>query len=89
MKTLELKNTDAAIRQYEAELSQGPLVFTRGGKAVAALVRIRQADLESLLVSESPALRRIVQGSRQSYRRSGGLTREQMEQRLRKATSAR
>ena len=84
MKSVELKNANAALREYAAELSQGPVVLTRGGKAVAALVRIRQTDLESFLVSESPIFKRIVEKSRASYRRSGGLTRPQMEKRLAK-----
>ena len=84
MKSVELKNANAALREYAADLSQGPVVLTRGGKAVAVLVRIRQADLESFLAAESPIFKRIVERSRASYRRSGGLTRAQMEKRLEK-----
>jgi antitoxin (DNA-binding transcriptional repressor) of toxin-antitoxin stability system len=84
MKSIKLKNAKAALREYAAELSQGPVVLTRGGKAVAALVRIRQTDLESFPVSESPTFKHIVERSRASYRRSGGLTRAQMEKRLEK-----
>ena len=49
---------------------------------IAVLVSIRQNDLESFLVSESPTFKRIVKKSRASHRRSGGLTREQLEKRL-------
>jgi anti-anti-sigma regulatory factor len=58
------------------------LVLTRSGKAIAVLVSIRQSDLESFLVSENPAFKRIVEKSRASHRRSGGLTREQLAKRL-------
>ena len=84
MKSVEIKDAKATLREYAAGLSQGPVVLTRGGKAVAALVRIRQVDLESLLVSESAVFKRIVERSRASYKRSGGLTRAQMEERLEK-----
>jgi antitoxin (DNA-binding transcriptional repressor) of toxin-antitoxin stability system len=82
MRTLELKNASGSLREYAADLEAGPVVLTRKGKAVAALVRIRPSDLESLLVSESPIFKRTVERSRASYRRSGGLTRAEMEQHL-------
>lgn len=88
MKSVELKNANAALRAYAAELATGPVVLTRSGKAVAALVRIRQTDVESLLVSESPVFKRIVERSRASYRRSGGLTRAEMEKRLERTRGA-
>lgn len=89
MKSVEIKHADGALRDYAAELSSGPVVLTRGGKAVAALIRIRhQTDLESLLVSESPVFKRIVARSRASHRRSGGLTRAEMEKRLEKIDGA-
>ena len=44
--------------------------------------------VESFLVSESPIFKHIVQRSRASYRRSGGLTRAQMEKRLEKNRGA-
>jgi hypothetical protein len=82
MKSIELKNAKGALREYAAGLSHGPVVLTRGGKAVAALVRIHHTDLESFLVAESPVFKRIVRRSRASYRRSGGLTRAQIEKHL-------
>jgi hypothetical protein len=45
------------------------------------------ADLESFLVSESPVFKRIVRRSRASYKREGGLTQEQLEERLAKRRS--
>lgn len=65
-----------------------PLVLTRDGEAIAALVRIQDADLESFLVSESPVFKRIVRRSRASYKRSRGLTREQLEEGLAKTRGA-
>ncbi len=84
MKSVELIDATAALKDYAEQLTQEPIVVTRGGKAVAALVRLRPSDLESFLVSESPVFKRIVRRSRASYKRGGGLTREQLEERLAK-----
>jgi len=88
MKSVELDNATAALKDYAEQLEQDPLVLTRNGKAIAALVRIKDADLESFLVSESPAFKRIIRRSRASYKRGGGLTREELEERLAKTRGA-
>jgi len=88
MKSVELDNATAALKDYAEQLTQGPLVLTRDGKAIAALVRIQDPDLESFLVSESPVFKRIVRRSRASYKRGGGLTQEQLEERLAKTRGA-
>jgi hypothetical protein len=54
MKSVELDEATAALKDYAEQLTQDPIVLTRGGKAIAALVRLRDSDLESFLVSESP-----------------------------------
>ena len=87
MKSVELDKAKA-LKDYTADLSSGPVVITKHGKAVAAIVKLRATDLESLLVSESPVFQRIVKRSRASYRRSGGLTRAEMERRLSKTRGA-
>lgn len=84
MKSVEFDDATAALKDYAEQLTQDPIVLTRDGKAIAALVRIQDSDLESFLVSESPAFKRIVRRSRSSYKRRGGLTREELEERLAK-----
>jgi PHD/YefM family antitoxin component YafN of YafNO toxin-antitoxin module len=85
MKSVELTEATAALKDYAEQLTQEPIVVTRDGKAVAALVRLQPSDLESFLVSESPVFKRIIRQSRASYKRGGGLTRKQLEERLARA----
>ena len=87
MKSVELDNATAALKEYAENLTREEIVLTRDGKAIAALVRIKDSDLEAFLVSESPVFKRIIRRSRASYKRSGGLTREQLEERLAKTRS--
>jgi len=85
MKSVEINDATDALKDYAEQLTKEPVVVTRGGKAIAALVRIRPSDLESFLVSESPVFKRIVRRSRTSYKSDKGLTREELEKRLAKA----
>lgn len=82
MKSVEINDATDALKDYAEQLTKEPVVVTRGGKAIAALVRIRPSDLESFLVSESPVFKRIVRRSRSSYKSDNGLTREELEKRL-------
>ena len=82
MKSVEINDATDALKDYAEQLTKEPVVVTRGGKAIAALVRIRPSDLESFLVSESPVFKRIVRKSRSSYKSDNGLTREELEKRL-------
>jgi hypothetical protein len=82
MKSVEIDDATDALKDYAEQLTKEPVVVTRGGKAIAALVRIRPSDLESFLVSESPIFKRIVRKSRTSYKRDHGLTREELEKNL-------
>ncbi|HEX9945624.1 MAG TPA: hypothetical protein VGG03_26740 [Thermoanaerobaculia bacterium] len=88
MKSVEINEATAALRDYAERLTQEPIVVTRGGKAIAALVRLQPSDVESLLVSENPEFRRIVRRSRASYKRGSGLTQEQLEERLERTRGA-
>lgn len=85
MKSVEINDATDTLKDYAEHLTKEPVVVTRGGKAIAALVRIRPSDLESFLVSESPVFKRIVKRSRVSYKTDNGLTREELERRLAKA----
>jgi len=82
MKSVEIDDATDALKDYAEQLTKEPVVVTRGGKAIAALVRIRPSDLESFLVSESPVFKRIVRKSRASHKCDHGLTREELEKRL-------
>jgi len=49
------------------------LVLTRRGRPVAALIRVTDADLETLLLSENAKFQAIIRRSRVAYKRKGGI----------------
>jgi prevent-host-death family protein len=64
----------AYLKQCETE---GPIIITRNGKAVAVLLAPQnEDDLERLVLSRSPRFRALLERSRQSIRAGRGLTKE-------------
>jgi hypothetical protein len=59
-----------------------PLVITRDGKPVAALVPIEDVDLESLSLSHNPEFIAMLERSRRSAKEKGTIPFEEMKRRL-------
>lgn len=68
----------ACLRRAEKE----PLVVTRAGKPIAALVRVANADLETTALSSDPTFLALIERSRARQRSEGGLSTAQVHRRL-------
>lgn len=78
MKTLDI--TEASLDEYDAKSETW--VLTRGGKPVAAVVPIRPGmDAETFAMSHDPDFIEIVNRSRKSYEKKGGLSLEEVRRR--------
>jgi prevent-host-death family protein len=75
----------APLAEVKAQLSayieqcetQGPIVITRNGKAVAVLLApADDDDLEGLLLARSPRFQSLLMRSRESIKQGQGLSRE-------------
>jgi prevent-host-death family protein len=76
MRIAALADVKARLGSYldQAE-KEGPIVITRGGKAVAVLLApVDQDDLESIVLFRSPRFRALLERSRQSLRAGKGLS---------------
>jgi prevent-host-death family protein len=78
MRIAPLADVKARFSAYLEESStNGPVVITRNGRAVAVLITpADDEDLESLVLSRSPRFQAILNKSRQSIKIGKGLTRE-------------
>ena len=78
MKIAPLADVKARLSAYLEESStNGPVVITRNGKAVAVLITpVDDEDLESLVLSRSPRFQAILNKSRQSIKSGKSLARE-------------
>ncbi len=74
MKTASVADVKAHLSAYLGECAEGPVVITRNGKPVAALVPVTDDEqLENLLLSYSPRLRRLLEERAEEIRRTGGI----------------
>jgi len=78
MKSLELKDAKEPLYQYTKALKGNPLLLLISGKPVAALVSTDDLDWETLSLSQNPKFMRIIEKSRKSFKKKGGLSTEQM-----------
>lgn len=82
MKRIDIDDATSPLRKYAGAIRQGPLVLTRRGKPIAALVSLKGFDVESLTLSNNPAFISMIERSRESIRRGQGITSDEMRLRL-------
>jgi prevent-host-death family protein len=82
MKTIELIQATAPLAEYAQEVSKEPIIITVGGKPVAALVPIENADLETVTLSTHPQFLALIERSRVRQKAEGGISSAEMRRRL-------
>ena len=74
MKIASVADVKARFSAYIKSTSQGPVVVTRNGKAVAALIPLADdEDIERLMMGYSPKLRAILTASRRQISTGNGI----------------
>ena len=76
MRIAPLADVKARLSAYiEQSETEGPVVITRNGKAVAVLVAaVNDDDVESLVLARSPRLQKLLKKSRASIKAGRGLS---------------
>jgi prevent-host-death family protein len=82
MKTIDLSDANRSLASFVRKAGTGPLVVTKAGKPVAALVAVEEGDLETLAVGTSPVFREMITRSRARMRREGGIPEEDVKRML-------
>ena len=82
MKTMELTKATAPLNEYVRHMGKGPVVFTSRHKPIAALILVKDTDLEDALLSTNPKFMTMIERSRARLRAEGGITSEGMRRRL-------
>jgi antitoxin (DNA-binding transcriptional repressor) of toxin-antitoxin stability system len=78
MKKLDLSRANAPLADYVLGLDAGPLVLTRRGKPVAALVPVEGVDLETLAVGTNPEFLDLIARSRKRMAEEGALSSQEV-----------
>ena len=82
MNRVEVSEASGPLSDYLPEKGAEPLIITRNGKPVAALVPVENTDLETASLSTNPQFLALIERSRRRWRREGGLSTQEMRQRL-------
>ena len=83
MKTVEMTKAKSSLADYAKEVTKEPVIVTVKGKPVAALVGIKNADKETVSLSNNPQFLALIERSRKRQRTKGGISTEEMRHRLR------
>lgn len=79
MKSIDLASARRPLADYAADLGDEILVLTKGDRAVAAIVPLRNVDRESLALSQHPEFLRIIARSRAELATGRKLTLDEMK----------
>ena len=82
MKTIELSEATGTLAEYAYQSLTEPVTFTLDGKPLAFIASALGADEETIALSASPRLREIIERSRESYRRHGGISAAEMRRQV-------
>src|SRR3990172_7924209 len=81
MKSIELSEVSALVPLVPPG-SQEPVILTRNGRTVAAIVPTDEQDVESLLLSINPQFQAILERSQSRLESEGGLSSAEVRGRL-------
>ena len=82
MKTVEMDEAKGTLAEYARGLKREPVILTRQGKPVAALVSVEDEDWESISLSTNPEFMAIIERSRARQAAEGGIPIEEVRRRL-------
>lgn len=81
-RTLELAEATQPLADYAQEVDGGPIIVTRNGQPIAALVALPNTDAETLALSQNPQFMAIIERSRARHAREGGISSSEMRRRF-------
>jgi hypothetical protein len=89
VKTLELRKAGGSVATYVGDTKKGPVIFTVKGDPVAALVRVTNADLETLSLGSNRRFLQMIARSRTAWKAKGGLSAGEVRRRLSRSSKKR
>ncbi len=88
MKTVEVAKAIMPLSDYTKGVKKEPVIITKEGRPVAALVSITNADIETVSLSNNPKFIALIERSRSRQKSEGGISTEEMRRRLAKPKSS-
>lgn len=82
MKRLRLSSARRPLAEYIADFRNETVVVTEGGRAVAAIVPLKNVDRESLALSQHPEFLELIAHSRADFAAGRTISLEEMKRRV-------
>jgi|WetSurMetagenome_2_1015567.scaffolds.fasta_scaffold248186_2 PHD/YefM family antitoxin component YafN of YafNO toxin-antitoxin module len=73
MKMLEISAATSSLEEYASNIKKEPIIVTKKGKPLAALISLKNSDMEAVRLSTDPGFMRLILHSRARYEADGGL----------------
>jgi len=84
MKTIDVTKANMPLSDYAKKIKKEPVIITKEGKPLAAMVNIQNADIETVSLSNNPKFIALIERSRSRQKYEGGISSEEMRRRLQK-----
>jgi len=82
MKKIELRKASGSLAEYARQCQKNPILIVKEGKPVAAVVPIRNADVETTTLSTSRQFLSIIKRSRSRRKKEGSISSKEIRRRL-------
>ena len=82
MKTVEVSKATLPLSDYTREVKKEPVIVTKEGRPVAALVSLTNADFETVSLSNNPKFIALIERSRSRQKSEGGVSPDEIRRRL-------
>ena len=82
MKKIEIAKASGPLSEYAREAKKDPIVVVKNGKPVAAVVALRNTDVETVSLSTNKKFLAIIERSRSRLKKEGGISAKELRHRL-------
>src|SRR5438128_11628890 len=82
MKVVPLEKTKLTLPEVAELAKDGPVILTRNGKPLASIKNLSGSDWEAVALASNPRFRALIEESRLSYRKEGGISLGELRKQL-------
>jgi PHD/YefM family antitoxin component YafN of YafNO toxin-antitoxin module len=82
MSVIDITEATKPLSEYAQQAETTPTVILKDGQPVAVVVGIKNADLETISLSQNPQFLALIERSRTRQEREGGISPDEMRRKL-------
>ena len=82
MRVIDIAQAKSSLAEYVREVAKEPVIVAKNGKPGAALMALKNADLETVSLSTNPEFLAIIEESRARQQAEGGISGKEMRRKL-------